>query len=140
MGRWLKAANLSVPARPRSRHRGPQVEPLTLTIPELANDVWTIDFKGWWRTADGQRCDPLTIRDLASRYLLCVRLVAQQSDLCVRRVMIALFKRRGLPRVIRVDNGSPFAGTGALNLTGLQLVVDPTRHSRRVYPPRQAAG
>ena len=55
--------------------------------------MWTLDFKGWFRTADGQRCDPLTIRDLGSRYLLCVSIVAEQSDACVRRVMTGLFKR-----------------------------------------------
>ena len=34
------------------------------------NQVWSIDFKGWFRTQDGERCDPLTISDGASRYLL----------------------------------------------------------------------
>src|ERR1051325_5284292 len=27
------------------------------------NDTWCADFKGWFRTADGARCDPLTIAD-----------------------------------------------------------------------------
>jgi transposase InsO family protein len=120
MGRWLKAAHLSAPRRPRSRP-GPQLDRPKLTVPVLANDVWTIDFKGWFRTADGQRCDPLTIRDLASRYLLCITLVADLSDGCARKVMTPLFKRCGLPRVIRVDNGSPFAGNGALNLSRLSV-------------------
>lgn len=120
LGRWLKAADLTVPRRPRSRP-GPQVERPTLTQSMVANDVWTIDFKGWFRTADGQRCDPLTIRDLASRYLLCSTIVAEQSDHSVRKVMTALFKRSGLPLVIRVDNGSPFAGTGSLNLSSLSV-------------------
>jgi transposase-like protein len=35
--------------------------------PELraaaCNEVWTVDFKGWWRARDGQRCEPLTVRD-----------------------------------------------------------------------------
>jgi len=30
------------------------------------NEIWTIDFKGWWHDAKG-RCDPLTIRDEFSR-------------------------------------------------------------------------
>ena len=34
------------------------------------NDVWTFDFKGWWRTKDGKRFEPLTIRDAASRFIL----------------------------------------------------------------------
>ena len=120
LGRWLKAADLTAPQPPRSRP-GPQVERSALTHSDLCNDVWTLDFKGWFRTADGQRCDPLTIRDLGSRYLLCVSLVAEQSDACVRRVMTGLFKLRGLPRVIRVDNGVPFAGKGPLNLSTLSV-------------------
>jgi hypothetical protein len=83
--------------------------------------VWTIDFKGWFRTADGKRCDPLTIRDLASRLLLCASIVDEQSDVCVRRVMTGIFKACGLPRVIRVDNGAPFAGNGPMNLSSLSV-------------------
>jgi len=120
LGRWLKAANLSVPRRPR-RRLGPQVERPALTESTVCNDVWTIDFKGALRTADGQRCDPLTIRDLASRRLLCAQIVAEQSDLCVRKVMVGVFKSRGLPSVIRTDNGSPFAGMGPLNLSSLSV-------------------
>ena len=120
LGRWLKTADLIAPGRPRSRP-GPQVEPLVLTKSTIANDVWTVDFKGWFRTTDGQRCDPLTIRDLASRYLLCSTIVAEQSDDCARKVMTALFKRSGLPLVIRVDNGVPFASKGALNLSRLSV-------------------
>ena len=37
---------------------------------EAANDVWCIDFKGWFLTGDGKRCEPLTITDAHSRYLL----------------------------------------------------------------------
>lgn len=120
LGRWLKAADLTVPRRPRSRP-GPQVARPALTLPSLCNDVWTIDFKGCFRTTDGERCDPLTIRDLASRHLLCARIVAEQSDPCVRRAMTPIFKACGLPRVIRIDNGSPFAGIGPLNLSTLSV-------------------
>jgi transposase InsO family protein len=120
MGRWLKAVDLSTPRRPRSRP-GPQIERPSLTVPVLANEVWTIDFKGWFRTADGRRCDPLTIRDLASRFLLCTTIVANQSDAAARRTMTAVFRRHGLPQIIRVDNGSPFAGVGPLNLSRLSV-------------------
>src|SRR6266446_1577618 len=34
-----------------------------------ANEVWTVDFKGWWRSG-AKRCEPLTVRDEHSRYLL----------------------------------------------------------------------
>lgn len=120
LGRWLSAAALTRASSPRSRP-GPQIERPALTVPARANDVWTVDFKGWFRTGDGRRCEPLTIRDLASRYLLCATVVATPGDEGTRRIMTPLFKRCGLPRVIRVDNGSPFAGQGSLNLTRLSL-------------------
>lgn len=37
---------------------------------EQNNQTWCADFKGWWLTKDGQRCDPLTITDASSRYLI----------------------------------------------------------------------
>ena len=42
------------------------------------NDLWRIDFKGWFRTADGQRCDPLTITDADSRFLTDCRIAKEQ--------------------------------------------------------------
>ena len=120
LGRWLKSADLTIPRPPRHRP-GPQVDPPLLTQPRQANEVWTIDFKGWFRTADGQRCDPLTIRDLFTRHLLSITIVPQQSDAWVRKIMTAVFKKYGLPRIIRTDNGSPFAGVGPLNLSTLSV-------------------
>lgn len=85
------------------------------------HEVWTVDFKGWFRTADGCRCEPLTVRDAATCYLLYARHVPAESFHAVQRAMHALFKRTGLPRRIRVDNGAPFAGTGALGLSRLSV-------------------
>lgn len=72
------------------------------------NDVWTIDFKGWWRAQDGQRCEPLTVRDAASRYVLAVTLMERCTAEHVRAVMTKLFRRHGLPKAIQCDNGTPF--------------------------------
>jgi transposase InsO family protein len=72
------------------------------------NDVWTIDFKGWWRAGNGQRCEPLTIRDAASRYILAVTLMERCTAEHVRAVMTKIFRRYGLPKAIQCDNGTPF--------------------------------
>ncbi|MFN7140125.1 MAG: IS481 family transposase, partial [Limisphaerales bacterium] len=37
------------------------------------NEVWTVDFKGWWYAPGGIRCEPLTVRDEYSRFILEVR-------------------------------------------------------------------
>jgi hypothetical protein len=90
-------------------------------VARAANDVWTLDFKGWFRTGDGTRVEPLTVRDLKSCFLLDVRLLPNQSDTQARRALQALFHRHGLPRVIRVDNGPPFGGVGPLGLSRLSV-------------------
>lgn len=107
--------------RPRRARRGPAVPQPGLTQAQRAQPVWTLDFKGWFLTADGQRQEPLTVRDSKSRYLLDIRLLPNQSDPSVRQALTRLFRREGLPTAIRVDNGSPFAGIGALGLSRLSV-------------------
>ena len=54
----------------RRRRRAPEAGRLSSGRQAAAvNEVWTVDFKGWWRKAE-QRCEPLTVRDEYSRYLL----------------------------------------------------------------------
>jgi putative transposase len=78
-----------------------------------------VDFKGWFRTGDGQRVDPLTVRDLFSRYLLRVRLLRGQRWEPVHRIFLRLFREHGYPAVIRCDNGRPFGSNGPRGLTCL---------------------
>jgi transposase InsO family protein len=88
-------------------------------LPGACNDVWAIDFKGWWRSG-GEVCEPLTVRDLHSRFILEVRLMESKTSQAVRAVLTELFRKYGLPKVIRTDNGTPFASThGVLTLTNL---------------------
>jgi transposase InsO family protein len=88
-------------------------------VPEAANDVWAIDFKGWWKS-DGEICEPLTVRDLHTRMILETRLMRSKDSTAVRAVLTELFKKYGLPKVIRSDNGPPFSSpNGLLNLTNL---------------------
>lgn len=87
--------------------------------PQQANDVWAIDFKGWWKS-DKEICEPLTVRDLQTRMLLEIHLMRSKSADAVRAVLTELFKKYGLPKVIRTDNGTPFSSpNGLLSLTKL---------------------
>ena len=61
------------------------------------------------------------MRDLFNRYVLGVVLLPNQSDAAVRRAMVQIFRRYGLPKIIRVDNGAPFGGKGALGLSRLSV-------------------
>jgi len=81
---------------------------------QAPNEVWTVDFKGWWYDEAKRRCEPLTVRDEHTRYVLELRRMKDARSETVRRVFERLFLRYGLPQTIRSDNGSPFAATSAL--------------------------
>lgn len=96
--------------RPRRRRTPPYTEPFQACL--KPNDVWSADFKGWFTTGDGRRCDPLTVTDNFSRYLLACRVLPRTTHECVRSVFEGLFREYGLPWAIRTDNGIPFASRG----------------------------
>ena len=118
MGRWLQRLKLSDPRYRRPRKACVCHHP-RLTAAHWPNQVWTVDFKGWFRAGNGQRCEPLTVRDLFSRYGLLVRVLPSQHVAPVKAVFTRLFRERGLPEVIRVDNGGPFASRGPAGLSQL---------------------
>jgi putative transposase len=91
----------------RARRRPNVVDRAPVVSAQRCNDVWTVDFKGWWRSRDGKKCEPLTVRDGFSRYLLAVRLCPQTTG-AVREVFERLFARHGVPDAIQCDNGTPF--------------------------------
>jgi transposase InsO family protein len=86
----------TVDGRPRVEVKGP-------------NDLWTFDFKGWWRAQSREICEPLTVRDAFSRKVLAVTLVPSRHTVHVRRVLEGLFRKHGVPLAMQCDNGSPFA-------------------------------
>ena len=81
---------------------------------EKPNDVWTVDFKGWWKDREGLRVEPLTVRDEYSRMLLEMRALENAQTETVRKCFERLFEAHGLPGAIRSDNGAPFASVQAL--------------------------
>jgi putative transposase len=78
------------------------------------NEVWTVDFKGWWYRG-GERCEPLTVRDEYSRYVLELRALDNARSETVQKAFERLFERYGLPEAMRSDNGSPFASRQAVH-------------------------
>jgi hypothetical protein len=78
-----------------------------------------VDFKGWYRTGDGTRVDPLTVRDLYSRYGLRATLLRRQEIGATKREFTRIFRENGVPERIRSDNGVPFGGGGPTGLTRL---------------------
>ena len=88
-----------------------------------ANDVWCIDFKGWFLTGDDERCEPLTLTDAHSRYLLRCQALARTDTDHVWPVLDAAFREFGLPWRLRSDNGPPFASRGPGGLSRLSVKV-----------------
>lgn len=131
IGDLLKREGL-VEARRRRRRAIGQGEVVAAAV--APNEEWSIDFKGWFRTGDGTRCDPLTATDTASRFLIEVRIV-DPTGAGVRSALERVFKDIGLPQAIRSDNGAPFGSTGAgglstLSVWWLKLGIEP-----RYIPP-----
>jgi hypothetical protein len=130
----------------RRQRRGPWLKPISRTAARRPNDVWTVDFKGWFRIRGGPRIDPLTIRDLKSRFILDIRLLSHQTYEVVRPAMQRAFRRYGLPRAIRVDNGPPFGGPSPRGLSrlavwwrrlGIKVDYGRPHEALRLRPPAQ---
>jgi putative transposase len=114
--RRLAAAGL-ITARGRRRPIPPPPSPLTPIA--AANDVWTTDFKGEFRTGDGVYCYPLTLRDAFSRFVLRCDALDHRTYAATRSRFERAFAAYGLPTRIRSDNGTPFAGSGFARLSRL---------------------
>ena len=86
---------------------------------DAPNDVWSIDYKGWFKVGDGTRCDPLTVNDVFSRASLeCRAMVAPKLE-DVQDRLERMFWRLGLPSSMLSDNGPPFGSRGLGGLTRL---------------------
>lgn len=116
--RVLERAGLTEKRKARSGGGSGRLE--SGRVGKAPNEVWTVDFKGWWKDREGLRVEPLTVRDEHSRMVLEVRLMENSRTEAVRACFEELFGRYGLPGAIRSDNGSPFATRrGVLGLSRL---------------------
>lgn len=129
IGEIVKRAGLVV-ARKKRHRTEPYSEPLAHA--NASNRVWCADFKGWFRSGDGRRVDPLTISDAWSRYLLRCQALERTDTERVRAIFEAAFREYGLPEAIRTDNGPPFAsptvgGLSQLAVWWIKLGIVPER-------------
>jgi putative transposase len=85
-----------------------------LTVPLAPNDVWSTDFKGQFRLTNGDLCYPLTAQDAFSRFVIGTTALNSTASLPVEIAFTRHFQEYGLPRVIRSDNGVPFASPSAI--------------------------
>jgi len=118
IGEIVKRAGLVVERKKRRRTEA-YTQPLAHA--NESNRVWCADFKGWFRSGDGTRIDPLTITDAWSRYLLRSQAVEKTNTERVRAIFEAAFREHGLPEAIRTDNGAPFASSAVGGLSRLAV-------------------
>lgn len=117
-GNWLKKNNLVKPRRKRMK-----VPSYNEAFAECVepNDIWSIDYKGEFKTKDGLYCYPLTISDNVSRYLLsCKGMYGTRHDES-KKELERVFREYGIPYVIRSDNGVPFASASITGLSRLSV-------------------
>lgn len=115
---WLQRAGLARRQKRKRTGHGLVPRPVQALV---SNAVWTADFKGWFRTTDGSKIEPLTVRDLYSKYVLAAEPMRSLSTAQLRRSFRRLFKKYGQPQVILTDRGAPFCGTGPYGLTQLSV-------------------
>src|SRR5260370_3891794 len=135
---WLAASTIGemLDREGLTQHRVKRrkVEPYQQTFQAVteANDEWAGDFKGWMRTADGSRVDPLTISDSCSRYLLRCQVVDKADSPRVQAIFEAAVRHYGMPAASRSYNGPPFssraiAGLSRLAVWWIKLAIVPQR-------------
>jgi len=123
VARILNAAGLAdgaISARRRRAVKQLRVKK-KLASSDAPNVVWGLDFKGDFRLGDRSRCYPLTITDNCTRYLIACCALESTHLKGVQEVLLRTFRRYGLPRYMRSDNGAPFGSEGVLGLSALSV-------------------
>lgn len=105
--RILKKAGFVESRRRRRKMNSERIQ--ERIVPTKPNDVWTVDFKGWWYTREREKCEPLTVRDEFSKFIFSISILEKADISSVKREFEHIFKQYGLPKMIRSDNGPPFA-------------------------------
>lgn len=105
--RLYQEAQLQVRRRKRKKVLLSERQPLGR--PTMANQVWSMDFV-FDRTAEGRVLKCLTIVDDATHEAVAIEVERAISGLMLTRVLDRLALTRGLPKIIRTDNGKEFCG------------------------------
>lgn len=116
---WIKQAGMVIhhPGPRRFPHPG---RPPSVPI-ERANQQWSTDFKGHFRTRDRRYCYPLTVADSFSRYIIGCRALSATTFELTWPAFERLFREYGLPDAMLSDNGTPFSSNSVKRLSKLSV-------------------
>ncbi len=139
LGLWLAQSNLAGKRKRRARP-GPVLPWRRLRIARRCNEVWSVDFKGWFRTGDQRRCEPLSVRDVHSRFVLAIVLLPNQSERAVRPGTASGFSPLWFAKSDPSRQRSAFRGQGSIGTLAPECLVAAPGHCGRVYPASASSG
>ena len=132
--RLYQLAKLQV--RRRKRKKVPVGERQPLLRPTAANQVWSMDFV-FDRSAEGRVIKCLAVVDDATHESVVIEVERAMSGIGVTRVLDRLATSRGLPQVLRSDNGKEFCGKAMLEWAhsrGVALrLIEPGKPNQNAY-------
>jgi transposase InsO family protein len=105
------------------------------------NQLWQMDFKGYFALSAGGYCHPLTVLDDHSRYLVGLQACSNETIATVQAQLTSIFRRYGLPERMLMDNGAAWGFDGRSRHTvltawlirlGIQVA-----HGRPFHPQTQ---
>jgi len=132
--RLYQEAKLQVRRRQRKKVLIGERQPLFR--PTAANQVWSMDFV-FDRTAEGRVLKCLTIVDDATHEAVAIEVERAISGMGVSRVLDRLAPSRGLPGIIRSDNGKEFCGKTMVKWAherGVTLrLIEPGKPNQNAY-------
>lgn len=132
--RLYAEANLQI--RRRKRKKVPMSDRQPLLRPDAANEAWSMDFV-FDRSADGRVIKCLTIVDDATHEAVAVVPERAISGHMLTRILDRLAATRGLPQVIRTDNGKEFCGRAMLTWAHAHGVrrrlIEPGKPNQNAY-------
>ena len=122
--------------RRRRRKKIPVADRQPLVRPQAPNEVWSADFV-FDRTAEGRVVKCLTVVDDATTEAVASVPARALGGLPVTRVLDQLALKRGLPRILRTDNGKEFCGRAMLTWAhthGVTLrLIEPGKPNQNAY-------
>jgi len=122
--------------RRRKRKKVPVGERQPLLRPQAANEVWSMDFV-FDRTAEGRTVKCLTVVDDATHEAVAVVPDRAIGGRALTRILDQLHLERGLPQVIRTDNGKEFCGRAMLTWAHQHQIalrlIEPGKPNQNAY-------
>jgi hypothetical protein len=116
---------MASPRKQRRRRGGLPAVTAPFAACESPNDVWCMDFKGYFRTGDGVKCFPFTLLDAFSRMLIRCEALLEPIGEEIQSILDSAFCEYGLPKRIRSDGGPPFfaaASPASISRLGVWLL------------------